>query len=219
MKNLSILLMMCLLGTLCMNAQKTTVPAFNTVQVRPGVIKVPGFRLRAGTTIRPDLKTITALNDKVVTDLAPGQMIGPMEVSTTTTKMNIELTPKNFLEVKEVRMYVNCPIIIYDDFMMGGNNVDFARDQSVMIYFDVTYGKQYLIRIPVIVDGPDTRSFVIKAFNNNNQINLFTTAFSGSQEIAFTVVPQNTGTILMGFFGFPPSPGTWHFTKVIISEL
>jgi hypothetical protein len=219
MKNLSILLVMCLLGTLSLEAQKTTVPAFKTVQVRPGVIKVPGFSLRAGTTTEPDLKTIKSFNSKVITELAPGQLLGAMEVATTTAKMNLELTPKNFLAVKEVRMYVNCPIIIYDDFMMGGNNVDFARDQSVMIYFDVTYGKQYLIRIPVIVDGPDTRSFVIKAFNNNNQINLFTTAFSGSQEIAFTVVPQNTGTILMGFSGFPPSAGTWHFTKVIITEL
>ncbi len=60
MKNISILLVMCLLGTLCMNAQKTTVPVFKTVQVRPGVIKVPGFSLRAGTATRPDLKSITS---------------------------------------------------------------------------------------------------------------------------------------------------------------
>lgn len=219
MKNLSILLVMCLLGTLCMNAQKTTVPSFKTVQVRPGVIKVPGFNLRAEPGTRPDLKTITAPNLKAVTELAPGQMTGPMEVSTTTTKMNIELTPKNFLSIKEVRLFISWPVLIYNDFEMGANDEGrVARDQSVMISLDVTYGKQYLIRIPVTVEATVTRSFIITAYEGNNNIKLFTTTFSGSQEIAFTLAPQNTGSITIALFS-SPSAGVYSFPKIIISEL
>ena len=76
MKTLSILLVMCLLGTLCVEAQKTTVPAFKTVQVRPGVIKVPSFSLPAGTATRLDLKKISAFDPKAITEIASGTLVG-----------------------------------------------------------------------------------------------------------------------------------------------
>jgi len=221
MKNLSILLVMCLLGTLCMNAQKTPVPSFNTVQVRPGVIKVPSFRLRAGTATRPDLKVISTYDLKAVTEIAPGTLVGTVEVGTTPTKLNIELTPKNFLSVKGAELQVVLPFIIYDKFYMGDNNKseysNIFADQGVVISFEVTSGKQYLMRIPVTVEGPTARSFLIVDVNFSN-MGLFTTTFSGSHEIAFALVPENSGTIYIKFFALPAA-GAWSFSKVIISEL
>ena len=224
MKNLSILLVMCLLGTLCVKAQTTSVPAFRTVQVRPGIIKVPGFNLRAGSATRPDLKTIKPFDSKVITELAPGQLLGAMEVSTTSTKMNIELTPKNFTETKGASLLIGAPVVISDNFCMGdftnGAFKNLTSYQFAMINFEVAAGKQYLIRIPVTIDGTATRSFALSTGLYMDTKWLFTTTFSGSQEIAFTVSSQNTGVlniILRETSAY--QPGTWSFTKVIISEL
>ena len=222
MKNLSILLVMCLIGTLCVNAQKPTIPTFKTVQVRPGVIKVPSFSLPAGTSTRPDLKAILSSDLKVVTELAPGQLVGAVEVGITTSKLNIELTPKNFLAVKGAELYVLFPVLIYDKFYLGDNNdsrfTSLASNQGVLIIVDVTSGKQYLIRIPVTLSGTAARTFLISARDGNSYLNLFTTSFSGSQEIAFVLAPQNTGTIILQFLTLPAA-GAWNFPKVTISEL
>jgi len=222
MKKLSILLVMCLLSAIGVTAQTTTVPTFRTVQVRPGIIKVPSFSLRAGTATRPDLKAITSFNYKAVTDIAPGTLVGTVEVGTTPTKLNIELTPKNFLSVNGVEMFVLFPVLIYDKFYLGDNNdskyTSLASAQTVVISIGVMFGKQYLIRIPVTVDGTAARSFIISATSDHNNIKLFTTTFSGSQEIAFTLVPQNTGAIDIILVPLPAAGG-WSFSKVIISEL
>ncbi len=222
MKSISILLVLCLIGTFSVQAQKTTVPVFKTVQVRPGVIKVPSFSLRAGTATRPDLKSISSSDFKAITEIAPGTLVGTVEVGTTTTKLNIELTPKNFLSEKGGDLYIIFPVLIYDKFYMGDNNesrfANIASDQTVLIRIDVISGKQYLIRIPVTVDGTAARSFLISATNNYNNIKLFTTTFSGSLEIAFTLVPQNTGTIYIACYALPAA-GAWSFPKVMISEL
>ena len=222
MKNISILLVMCLIGTLCVNAQKTTIPTFKTVQVRPGVIKVPSFSLPAGTATRPDLKAILSSDLKVVTEIAPGTLVGTVEVGITTSKLNIELTPKNFLSVKGAELQVVLPVLIYDKFYLGDNNdskfTSLASYQSVLISVDVTSGKQYLIRIPVTVDGTAARTFFINGANVYSNVGLFSTTFSGSQEIAFVLVPQNTGKIYIVFFA-SPAAGGWSFTKVTISEL
>ncbi len=213
---------MCLLGTLCMNAQKTTVPSFKTVQVRPGVIKVPSFSLRAGTATRPDLKAITSSDLKAVTEIAPGTLVGTVEVGITTSKLNIELTPKNFLSVKGAELQVVYPLVIYDKFYLGDSNesswTTISTYQAVVISVDVTSGKQYLIRIPVTVEGTAARSFLITDANTASNVGLFTTSFSGSQEIAFAFVPENSGTIYIRFFALPAA-GVWSFSKVIISEL
>jgi hypothetical protein len=222
MKTISILLVMCLLGSLCVEAQKTTVPSFKTVQVRPGVIKVPSFSLRAGTATRPDLKVISSPDLKAVTELAPGTMVGMVEVGITTSKLNIELTPKNFLSVKGAELQIVVPILIYDKFYMGDNNMSkyssISAEQVVLISIDVTSGKQYLMRIPVTVEGTAARTFYIRDGNTVNNVGLFTTSFSGSHEIAFMLVPENSGTIYINFFALPAA-GAWSFSKVIISEL
>ena len=224
MKKISLLLVICLLGTLSVKAQTTTVPTFRTVQVRPGIIKVPSFSLRAGTPTRLDLKSAASINYKVVTDVAPGQLVGAVEVGTTPAKLNIELTPKNFLDNKWAYMYIYSPVLIYENFWMGDNNdgsfKNLAAVQAVLISIDVASGKQYLVRIPVTVDGTATRSFLISTSGADSSQKLFTTTFSGSQEIAFTLVPQNTGTIVIGLYGLPTNQtGLWSFSKVIISEL
>lgn len=223
MKTLSILLVTCLLGTLCVNAQKTTVPAFKTVQVRPGVIKVPGFSLSAGTAARVDSKLITALNSKVVTDLAPGQLVGTVEVGTTATKMNIELTPTNFLEAKGATLLISAPVYISDKFYFGDPTQGTFRNmnsyQSVLICMEVTSGKQYLLRIPVTIEGTATRTFALSTGLYDSK-SLFTTTFSGSQEIAFTVSSQTSGVLYILLRETSSyHPEIWTFSKVIISEL
>jgi len=222
MKKLSIFLMLCLIGTFSVEAQKTAVPAFRTVQVRPGVIKVPSFSLPAGTATRPDLKSISSSNLKAVTETTPGKLVGTVEAGITTSKLNIELTPKNFLSVKGAEMRVVLPILIYDKFFMGDNNMskytDIAADQAVIISIDVMSGKQYLIRIPVTVEATAARTFFIAGANTSSYVGLFTSSFTGSHEIAFALVPENTGTIYINFFALPAA-GAWSFTKVIISEL
>lgn len=222
MKNLTILLVVCLLGTLSLEAQKTTVPAFKTIQVRPGVIKVPSFSLPAGTATRPDLKAISSADLKVVTELAPGMLVGTVEVATTTTKLNIELTPKNFLSVKGAELQVVLPVLIYDKFYLGDYNISsltsIASSQSVAISIDATFGKQYLIRIPVTVDGTAARTFYINGTGPSSNVGFFSTTFSGSQEIAFVLIPQSTGKIYIVFFA-SPAAGGWSFSKIIISEL
>jgi hypothetical protein len=222
MKKLSILLFMCLLGTISLEAQKTPVPVFKTVQVRPGVIKVPSFSLPAGTASRLDLRKISAFDPKAITEIAQGTLVGTVEVNTTTSKLNIELTPKNFLSVKGAELQVVLPVLIRDKFYLGDHNLSkltsLTTYQYVQLGVDVTSGKQYLIRIPVTVDGTVVRSFQISATDDYNSLNLFTTSFAGSQEIAFTLVPQNTGTIFISLFAVPTAGG-WSFSKIIISEL
>jgi len=223
MKKISIFLVMCLLGTLCMNAQKTTVPSFKTVQVRPGVIKVPSFSLRAGTATRPDLKAISSSDLKAVTELAPGQLVGAMEVSTTATKMNIELTPTNFLETKGATLLISAPVYISDKFYFGDPTQGTFRNmnsyQYVMICMEVTSGKQYLLRIPVTIEGTATRTFALSTGIYDSK-SLFTTTFSGSQEIAFTVSSQTTGVLYILLRETSSyHPEIWTFSKVIISEL
>jgi hypothetical protein len=224
MKTLSILLVMFLLGTLCVEAQRTPVPAFKTVQVRPGVIKVPSFSLPAGTATRPDLKAISSSDLKAATEIAPGQLIGAVEVSTTATRMNIELTPKNFLETKGAVLLISAPVNILDNFCFGdftgGAYKNLNSYQFVLICMEVTSGKQYLLRIPVTVEGTATRSFVLSTGLYMDTKVLFTTTFSGSQEIALTVSSQNTGVLyIMLRENSAYQPGLWNVSKVIISEL
>lgn len=223
MKNLSILLVMCLFGILAVKAQTTTVPTFKTVQVRPGVIKVPGFNLRAGATTRLDLKSIKSFDSKVVTELAPGQLLGTMEVSTTSAKMNIELTPTNFLETKGATLLISAPVYISDKFYFGDPTQGTFRNmnsyQYVMICMEVTSGKQYLLRIPVTIEGTATRTFALSTGIYDSK-SLFTTTFSGSQEIAFTVSSQTTGVLYILLRETSSyHPEIWTFSKVIISEL
>jgi len=224
MKKCSMVSVFILISVLCVNAQKTSVPTYRTVQVRPGVLKVPGFNLRAGSAARVDLKSIRSLNSTVFTELAPGQLLGEVEVSTVAPKMNIELTTQNFLNTKGAALLFNSPAFIMDAFFMGdityGNCKNITGYQFFFITVEVIPGKQYLFRIPVTIDGTVTRTFTVSSGLYVDVQKLFSTSFSGTQEIAFTVNSQNDGFLYLLIRETSAyQPGFWSFSKVLISEL
>ena len=52
------------------------------------------------------------------------------------------------------------------------------------------------------------RTFFINGANVYSNVGFFSTTFSGSQEIAFVLVPQNTGKIYIVFFASPAAGGS-----------
>ncbi len=186
---------------------------------------MPAFRLPAGTSTRMNKEVLAPLDMNAATRLAPGQFVGTVEVGTITTKMNIELTPKNFLATRQAYLSFRYPLGIGDDFFSMGDLMlhpvkDINKEQDVVIAVEVTAGKQYLIRIPLTVVGPDSRTFTIYSGGGMSLKVMFSVSFSGSQEISFTVNPENTGSM---YFTLKETSayktGFWYFRKVSISEL
>jgi hypothetical protein len=227
MKKLSILLMMCLLATLCMNAQTTAVPTFKTVQVRPGVIRVPGYKLPAITTTRVSQKVLESEEIKAVTQVAPteGNFIGTIEIGTT-PKMKIELTPQNFTNTDKASLYLRFPLGIGEDsFTMGDLPIvsemrDINKKQSVYIDFDVIAGKQYSVRIPITIPLSKTRTITVYYGGTYSNSALFSISFTGTQELSFAVTAETTGRICFTLKETSAYQlGYWYFPKVIIAEL
>lgn len=226
MKKISILLMICLLGTLCAKAQTTTVPTFKTVQVRPGVIRVPGYKLPAITKTRVSQKVLESEEIQAVTQVAPteGNFVGTVEIGTT-PKMKIELTPQNFNSTEKAGLNIRFPQWITEDYFILGDIAtyslrDINKRQTVFIDFDVMAGKQYSVRIPISITTPKTRTLTVYYGAASSTSILFAISFTGTQEVSFAVTAETTGRI---YFTLKETSeyqtGSWSFPKVIIAEL
>jgi len=227
MKNWSMIPVFILFGALCVNAQTTTIPTFKTVQVRPGVIKVPGYKLPAVTTTRVSQKVLESEEIKAVTQVASteGNFIGTVEIGTT-PKMKIELTPQNFTNTDKASLYLRFPLGIGENsFTMGDLPIvsemrDINKKQSVYIDFDVIAGKQYSVRIPITIPMSKTRTLTVYYGGTYSNSALFSISFTGTQEVSFAVTAETTGRI---YFTMKETSayqlGHWYFPKVIIAEL
>lgn len=226
MKNRLFILVCFLLSAAFVSAQKTTIPTFKTVQVRPGVVRVPGYKLPALTTTRMSQKVLESEEFKAGTPIAltEANFVGTVEIGTT-PKMKVELTPQSFASTEKASLYLRFPLGIDEyGFSIGdlpGSTVkDLNLKQSVSIDFDVTAGKKYSVMIPISIANGKTRTITIYygAFYSNSP--MFSISFSGTQEVYFTVTAETVGRM---YFTLKETsayqPGFWSFNKVTIAEL
>lgn len=226
MKNRLFILVCFLFTAAFVSAQKTTTPTFKTVHVRPGVVRVPGYKLPAVTTTRVSQKVLESEEFRAVTQFAltEANFVGTVEIGTT-SKMKIELTPQSFTNNEKAILYLHFPLGIDEyGFSIGdlpGYTVkDLNLKQSVSIDFDVTAGKKYSVMIPITMANGKTRTITIYygAFYSNST--MFSISFSGTQEVYFTVTAETTGRM---YFTLKETSayqtGFWSFPKVIIAEL
>jgi len=227
MKNRLFILVCFFFSAAFMSAQTTTIPTFKTVQVRPGVIRVPGYKLPAVTTTRLSQKVLESEEIKAVTQIAPteGNFVGTVEIGTT-PKMKIELTPQNFTNTEKASLYLRFPLGISENgFSMGDlpapHNVrDINLRQTVYIDFDVIAGKQYSVRVPITMTLSKTRTITVYYGGSYPYSALFSMSFTGTQEVSFAVTAETNGRI---YFLLKETSayqtGQWYFPKVIIAEL
>jgi len=225
MKKLPFILVCFLASTVLVTAQTTTIPTFKTVQVRTGVIRVPGYKLPAVTATEVSQKVLETEELKPVTQIAPteGNFIGTVEIGTT-PKMKIELTPQNFSNTEKARLYLRFPVGTGGDgFTMGDMPLWNVRDinlrQYVLLSFAVMAGKQYSVRIPMTIPLSKTRTITAYYGSPTSTSALFSVSFTGTQEMSFVVTAETSG--YMNFTLKETSAyqtGPWSFSKVIIAE-
>ncbi len=226
MKNRLLILVCFLLCAAFVSAQTTTIPTFKTVQVRPGVIRVPGYKLPAVTTTRVNTKVLESVEINAVTQIAPteGNFVGTVEIGTT-PKMKIELTPQNFNSTEKAGLNIRFPQwITENDFILGDitlyNLKDINKRQTVYIDFEVMAGKQYSVRIPISIVTPKIRTLTVYYGAASSTSSLFAISFTGTQEVSFAVTAETTGRILFTLKETSEyQTGSWSFPKVIIAEL
>jgi hypothetical protein len=226
MKNRLLILVCFLFGAAFVSAQTTTVPTFKTVQVRPGVIRVPGYKLPAVTSTPLSQKVLESEELKAVTQIAPteGNFVGTVEIGTT-PKLKIELTPQNFFSTEKAGLNIRFPRWIAENGFYLGDDVifnlkDINKRQTVFIDFDVIAGKQYSVRIPISIVTPKIRTLTVYYGMVSPTSSLFAISFTGTQEVSFAVTAETTGRI---YFTLKETSeyqaGSWSFPKVIIAEL
>jgi len=226
MKNRLFILVCFLLCTAFGHAQTTTIPTFKTVQVRPGVVRVPGYKLPAVTTTRVSQKVLESEEIKAVTQIAPveGNFIGTVEIGTT-PKMKIELTPQNFTNTDKASLYLRYPLGIGENgFSMGDLPTSTMKDinlkHCVNIDFEVTAGKQYSVRIPITTLLSKTRTFTVYYGGIYSTTALFSISFTGTQDVWFSVTAETNGRMYLTLKETSAyQTGFWSFPKVIIAEL
>jgi hypothetical protein len=226
MKNRLFILVCFLFSAAFVSAQTTTIPMFKTVQVRQGVIRVPGYNLPAVTTTRLSQKVLESEELKAVTQIAPteGNFVGMVEIGTT-PKMKIELTPQNFYSTEKAGLNIRFPRWITENLFVLGDDVifnikDINKRQTVFIDFDVIAGKQYSVRIPITIATPKIRTLTVYYGMVSPSSPLFAVSFTGTQEVSFAVTAETTGRM---YFTLKETSeyqtGSWSFPKVIIAEL
>lgn len=226
MKNRLFILVCFLQCATFMSAQTTTIPTFKTVQVRPGVVRVPGYKLPAVTATRVSQKVLESEEIKAVTQIAPieGKFIGTVEIGTT-PKMKIELTPQNFTNTDKASLYLRYPLGIGESgFSMGDLPTSTMKDinlkHCVSIDFEVTAGKQYSVRIPITSLLSKTRTFTVYYGGIYSTTALFSISFTGTQDVWFTVTAETNGRMYLTLKETSAyQTGFWSFPKVIIAEL
>ena len=226
MKNRHFILVWFLFNAALLSAQTTTIPTFKTVQVRPGVVRVPGYKLPAVTTTRVSQKVLESEEIKAVTQVAPteGNFVGTVEIGTT-PKMKIELTPQNFTNTEKASLYLRYPLGIGETgFSMGDLPAFTVRDinlrQSVTIAFEVIAGKQYSVRIPITISLSKTRTITAYYGGVFSNSALFSISFAGTQDVWFTVTAETDGYMYIALKETSAyQTGYWSFPKVIIAEL